>query len=182
MRTSGPAKWRRSFLLNKPAVGARVCCLLLAVAAAAAQAGQFAGAGERLQLLKKIQGVWQSGCYAVVRDEQTHYQRDLLTFSYTHLSRQTTEYADRACQNREAKRADRYAFTLGEVVLTSSDDRALALNLTAQTPAVITPPLHAANLIDYDVSTGSLLLGQPALQEPQQRLTALDRALAFRRR
>lgn len=163
-------------------VGARLFCTGLVLAAAATQAGQFAGAGERLQLLKKIQGAWQSGCYPVVRDKQTLYQRDLLKFSYTHMSRQVTEFADSACHSEKARRVDQYAFTLGEVLVTSDGDRALAFNLTAQAPVAITPPLHAANLIHYQAPSGSLILGQRALQEPHQRLTELDRAFAFRRR
>lgn len=144
-----------------------------------AVAVQLAGASDGLQMLKKIQGRWQSDCYRAPAGGEAGYRQEQLSFSFTHVRVAVGDYRDAGCAHERVRHTAKYRFVLGGA-LQIADGRkvyALDLHIDDEPPALAALPI--GNIIRYD--DGELTLGAPGTAIPGERLTRLDYAKPYRR-
>ena len=139
------------------------------------------GSGDRLAMMKKMQGNWQTDCEMKSRAGATVFEQTVLYISFTHLRFTTTRYANRDCSLKLREDRTRYAYTLGEpAALEVGARQVFELNIKApeEDPGVLRIALQ--NLVAFE--DGQLLLGlRRAGDDLNTRVTQLDLRSPYRR-
>lgn len=158
-----------------------VWTILSLLLSGSAFASDRVGSGDRLAMMKKIQGNWQTGCELKSRAGETVFEQTKLYINFTHLSFTTTRYSNRDCSLKLREDRTRYAYTLGEpAALEVGARRVFELNIKApeENPGVLRIALQ--NLVAFE--GGQLLFGlKRAGDELNTRVTQLDLRTPYRR-
>lgn len=144
-----------------------------------AVAAQLAGASDGLQMLKKIQGRWQSDCYRVPTGGDADYRQERLSFSFTHVRVAVGAYRDAGCTHERARHSAKYQFVLGSALQSVDGEKVYALDLHIDNEPPALADLPIGNIIYY--AAGELKLGAAATASPGERLTRLDHTKPYRR-
>lgn len=155
-----------------------VCMLLGLTPLNVAVAAQLVGAADGLQMLRKIQGRWQSDCYQAAAEEGG-YRQEQLRFNFTHLSVAVGDYRDANCTNERARHSAKYRFVLGGALQTDDGRTVYALDLHIDNEPAPLAALPHGNIVHY--GKGELTLGLPSTSAPGERLTRLDKTKPYRR-
>lgn len=142
-------------------------------------AAQLAGASDGLQMLKKIQGRWQSDCYRAVGANEGGYRQERLAFSFTHLKVVVSDYRDANCTNERVRHSAKYRFVLGGALQGTDSGKVYALDLHIDNEPAPLAALPYGNIIQY--GNGELTLGLSTTAASGERLTGLDKAKPYRR-
>lgn len=155
--------------------------LLLAFCALFAGKGisaELAGSADGLQILRKIQGRWQSDCHPGSGAARGSYLQQQLTFSFTHLRIVTTEYSDVGCVSQRAQQSSRFRYIVGGALYVSDGKKVYAIDFDADGDSSPPASLPVSNIIHY--SNGELLMGLPS-DRRGERPMRLDYSRPFRR-
>lgn len=161
------------------------CCLFF-LQSMSVTGSQLAGSGDILQMLKKIQGRWQTECFAVASGAGANYRQEVLKFSFTHVRFEVTEYANANCVQKRSQHSTTYPFVLAGMLQSSDGQSVYAIDFNDSdnpTPYTFLPP---RNIIRY--ASGQLLLGlssvggdEAPLDRSNRRLMRLDDRKPFTR-
>ena len=142
-------------------------------------AAPLVGSGDRLQMLKKIQGRWHSKCSLVTTGSSDIYRQKQIQFSFTHAQLRVTEYHSGRCIEEKARYSVKYHFVLGDELLTDDGQKVYAVDFSADEEPPSVAFLQVKNIIRFD--GGELLLGLPVGLGSDQRLKRLDSMHPYRR-
>lgn len=143
-----------------------------------AAAAELAGSADGLQILRKIQGRWQSDCHPAASASRGGYLQQQLIFSFTHLRVAATEYSDADCTSQRAQYSSKYRYVLGSALYISDGRKAYALDLEVDGGSSSSISMPVSNIIHY--SNGELLMGLPSSAR-DKRPMRLDYARPYRR-
>lgn len=145
---------------------------LLCIQPTAVMGAQLAGSGDVLQMLKKIQGRWQSDCFP---GTAARYQQETLIFSFTHVRYVVIEYPSSSCVKEVSRHSTKYQFILGDALETRDGRLVYAIDFVNGDDAEV-DTLPRFNIVHY--SDGELLLGRADSPEykapPNERKRFID--------
>lgn len=158
----------------------RIFTIVLSIIAfgfsAPGHAADFAGSGDLLRMIQKIQGVWQRHCTPVSAER---FESIKLRFTYTHLIVESEVYSDNRCVKADSRVESIYRYWIGDKLNLPDGKAVFSLDLSPKTVPDRARPWHPANIIFY--RDGALLFGKSP-GNSRERARALDETRAFTRR
>lgn len=128
----------------------RIIVLLLTLLAMqsikSVQAADFAGSGELLRMIQKIQGTWRSGCQSA---HDSQFQSIRLRFTYTHFIVESRVFEDNSCMRLTSTTESIYRYSVGNKLALPNGDVAYELDLAVKESAPHVKTWYPANLVSY---------------------------------